>query len=159
MPVSAKLPGYQWFRFLRNTPVRVGIYTGVCLSVLFSAWVLAANRVPFLEAFAMERNVAAVVVLCFFASLPILRFYRAPWDLLVSGLLGWSILTLVFRLLCVAFVLLDEKYGTFQVFVLGAVVYLIAATLSWIGTIIWRTRAADISHSHPSASPPASPDE
>src|SRR5271169_1527933 len=148
MPVSPKLPGYHLFRFLRNAPVRVGIYTGVCLSVLFSAWVVAANRLPFLEVFAMERNVAAVVALCFFASLPILRFYRSPAELLVSGLLAWTILTLAFRLLCVAFVLLDEKYGTFQVFVLGAVVYLIAATLSWIGRIIWKTRAAAVSDSH-----------
>ena len=148
MPVSAKLPGYHWFQFLRNVPVRAGIYTGVCLSLLFSVWLVAANRVPFLETFAMERNVAAVVALCFFACLPILRFYRSPGELLISGLLGWSILTLAFRLLCLVFVLLDEKYGTFQVFVLGAVVYLIAATLSWIGTIIWKTRADAISHSH-----------
>jgi hypothetical protein len=32
--------------------------------------------------------------------------------------------------------------------VLGAVVYLLGATISWIGTIIWRVRAADISHPH-----------
>jgi hypothetical protein len=29
---------------------------------------------------------------------------------------------------------------------LGAVVYMILTTLSWIGTFIWRARAAHISH-------------
>jgi len=46
------------------------------------------------------------------------------------------------------FVLLNERYSAFHVFVLGAVVYLICATLSWIGTIIWRVRSADISQLH-----------
>jgi hypothetical protein len=30
---------------------------------------------------------------------------------------------------------------------LGAVTYFIFATLSWVGTIIWKVRANDISHS------------
>ena len=147
-PDSTKLPGYLWFSFLRNAPVRVGIYTGVCMTVVFSFWIAIANRVPFLEPFALQRNVAAVLVLCFFASLPILRFYRTSGDLLVSGLLGWSILTLAYGLLSMEFVLLDEEYSAFHIFVMGAVIYLIAATLSWIGSIIWRTRAAHIFHSH-----------
>jgi hypothetical protein len=148
MPDSTKLPGYRWFSFLRYAPMRVGIYSGVCMTVVFSFWVLVANRVPFLEPLAMQRNVAAALALCFFASLPILRFYRASGDLLASGLLGWSILTLAYLLLSVKFVLLDGEYSAFHVFVMGAVIYLIAATLSWIGSIIWRTRAADIYHSH-----------
>jgi hypothetical protein len=148
MPESVHLPGYRWLMFLRNVPVRVGIYTGICLSLVFAMWLVLANRVPLLERLALGRNIIAVVGLVLFASLPILRFYRSPGDLMVSGLLAWTLLSITYRLLCMVFVLLDEKYSAFHVFVLGAVVYLIFATLSWIGMIIWKVRSADISHPH-----------
>jgi hypothetical protein len=148
MPESVHLPGYRWLMFLRNVPVRVGIYTGICLSLVFAMWLVLANRVPLLERLALERNIIAVVGLVFFASLPILRFYRSPGDLMVSGLLAWTLLSITYRLLCMVFVLLNERYSGFHVFVLGAVTYLIFATLSWIGMIIWKVRSADISHPH-----------
>jgi len=134
--------------FLRNVPVRMGIYTGICLSLVFAMWLVLANRAPLLERLALGRNIIAVVGLVLFASLPILRFYRSPGDLMVSGLLAWTLLSITYRLLCMVFVLLDEKFSAFHVFVLGAVVYLIFATLSWIGIIIWKVRSADISHPH-----------
>ena len=148
MPESVHLPGYRWLMFLRNVPVRMGIYTGICLTLVFAMWLVAANRVPLLERLALERNIAAVIFLVLFASLPVLRFYRSPGDLLVSGLLAWTLLSITYRLLGMVFVLLEEKYSAFHVFVLGAVVYLIFATLSWIGMIIWKVRSADISHPH-----------
>jgi hypothetical protein len=148
MPDSITLPGYRWFRFLRNIPIRMGIYTGVCLSLVFSAWVIVANRMPPLEQFALGRNMGAVAALCFFASLPALRFFRSPNDILVSGLLGWTMLSCTYRILCLEFALLEDRYSAFHVFVLGAVIYLICATLSWIGNIIWRARMGDSTHTH-----------
>ena len=148
MPASVHLPGYRWLMFLRNVPVRMGIYTGICLSLVFSIWLVLANRVPLLERLALGRNIAAVVFLMLFASLPVLKFYRSAGDLLVSGLLAWTLLSITYRLLCMVFGLLDARYSAFHVFVLGAVVYLICATLSWIGMIVWKVRAADISHLH-----------
>lgn len=148
MPESVHLPGYRWLMFLRNVPVRMGIYTGICLSLVFAMWLVLANRAPLLERLALERNIVAVVGLVFFASLPILRFYRSPGDLMVSGLLAWMLLSITYRMLCMVFVLLDEKYSAFHVFVLGAVVYLIFATLSWIGMMIWKVRSADIFPPH-----------
>ena len=44
---------------------------------------------------------------------------------MVSGLLAWTLLSITYRVLCMVFVLLDEKYSAFHVFVLGAVVYLV----------------------------------
>jgi hypothetical protein len=146
MPVSAKLPGYHWFAFLKDAATRLGVYVGVALSLIFTVWLLLANRVPFLDAFAMPRNVIAAALLLFFASIPLLRFYRSPSDLLLSSFLAWGLFTLTYGLLCLKFVLLDQYYSTFQVFVLGTIIYLLLATLSWIGTIIWRVRATDGSH-------------
>jgi len=149
MPDLIHLPGYRWHSFLRNVSVRVGIYTGIWLSVFFSAWLFVANRMALLEPFALQRNIGAVAILICIASIPFLRFYRLPGELLVSGLIGWMLLSMTYRLLCVAFPLLDEKYSAFHVFVLGAVVYMIGATLSWLGTIVSRARSAHGSPAQP----------
>ena len=145
MPVFRKTS--DGFNLFRSAPVRAGIYAGVCLSSIFVLWVYVANRVPELEIFARERNIAAVAVLVFFASVPVMRFYRSPLNLLASGMLGWSLLTITYLLLCVKFVELGQNYSSFHIFMLGAVAYFIFATLSWVGTIIWKVRANDISHS------------
>ena len=141
MPEITKLPGYHWFDFLKNVAVRMGLYSGACLSAVFSAWILIANRAPFLEPFARERNVGAVSLIVFFASLPVIRFYRSPAELLGSGLVSWGLLTLTYEGFCFHFSLLEQYYSAFQVFMVGAVCYFVFATLSWIGTIIWRVRA------------------
>ena len=109
------------------------------------AWVFVANRAPVLERFALERNVAAAVALVLFASVPALRFWRLPGPLLASGLIAWSILALIYQLLCIAFSGLAERYSAVHIFTLGAVLYMIMATLSWIGTCIWRARESNSS--------------
>ena len=152
MLVRPHLPGYRWFHFLRNAAVRTGVYVGVCLTLVFAVWLIIANHVPFLEHFAMERNIAAAAVLCFLAAVPILRFLRAPGYLLASSLIGWLIFTLCYWAFCLMFHRLSDRVSTFQVFMLGAVVYMIVTTVSWIGALIWRAREAHISHPNHHAS-------
>lgn len=146
MPANFRPPGYRWFHFLRYPPTRVGLYTGVWLSLVFVAWILIANRVAFLDPLAQQRNLIATVLLAMIAAMPVLRFLRAPAELLISGLLAWSVMTLAYRILSLKFVLLQDYYSTFHVFVLGAVAYLLFATLSWIGMIVLRARAAQGTH-------------
>jgi small-conductance mechanosensitive channel len=146
MAANFSPPGYRWFHAFRNAPVRIGAYTGVCLSVVFTCWILLANRVPFLEPLARQRNMLASALLILIAAMPVVRFLRSPADLLISGLLAWSLLTFTYRILTLSFSLLEEYYSALHVFVLGAVVYLIFATLSWIGIIVWRARAAQGTH-------------
>jgi hypothetical protein len=146
MPANFSPPGYRWFRFLRNAPVRVGLYTGIWLSVVFLAWVLIANRVPFLEPLAQQRNVIATLLLAAIAALPVLRFLTSSWELLVSGLLAWSVLTLTYLILSLKFTLLQYYWSSFHLFVLGTVAYLLFATISWIGMIVWRAREAQGTH-------------
>jgi hypothetical protein len=148
MPAIMKFPGFHWFGFLKDAALRTGVYTGVALSVIFSAWLLIANRLPYLEPVATERNIVAAVLLGLFAAFPILRFFRSPLELMTSSLLGWGILTFTYRVLCFKFDLLEEHYTAAHVFVLGAVIYFVVATISWIGTIIWRVHATSSSHTH-----------
>jgi hypothetical protein len=146
MAANFSPPGYRWFHFFRNAPIRVGLYTGIWLSLVFVAWVLIANRAPFLEPLAQQRNAAATLLLLLIAGMPVLRFLREPAELLISGLLAWSVLAVAYRILSLKFVLLQGYYSTFHVFVLGAVAYLLFATLSWIGMIVWRAREAQGTH-------------
>jgi hypothetical protein len=148
MTGSSKLPSYRWFTFLENAGIRVGVYTGLGLAVSFTTWLVIANRLAIFERFAMERNLGAAVVFAFFALLPILRFYGAPYDLVASGMIAWTMFCVTFWLLSFVFTLLEENYGAFHLFVLGALVYMISATLSWIGTIIWQVRVEHSSRIH-----------
>ncbi|HET6932561.1 MAG TPA: hypothetical protein VFI45_19710 [Candidatus Acidoferrum sp.] len=146
MPQNFSPPGYRWFHFFRNASVRIGLYVGVWLALVFIAWVEIANRAPFLEPLAQQRNVIAALLLALIAALPVVRFLRSPGELLISGLLAWGVLTLAYRILSLEFVMLQDYYSTFHVFVLGAVAYLLFATLSWIGMIVWRAREAHGTH-------------
>lgn len=146
--VRAHLPGYRRLHILKNAAIRTGVYAGVGLALVFTIWVFAANRVPGLESVAQERNLAAAAALLLFAVVPVLRFLRMPGHLLASSLVAWSILAITYRLLSIYFWGLNDRYSAVQVFTLGAVLYMILATLSWIGTCIWRARASDVSHSN-----------
>lgn len=146
MQLRTNLPGSRRLEFLHNAAIRTGVYTGVCLSLVFTAWLVIANQVSFLERFAFERNVAAAAVLGFLAAVPVLRFIRLPGNLLASGMIAWMIFSVVYRILCLIYHALSDWHSTFQVFMEGAVVYMILTTLSWIGAIIRRARAAEISH-------------
>jgi hypothetical protein len=144
--VAAKFPSHSLRQFLDGAAIRTGVYVGLSISFIFATWLVVANRVPLLERFAMPRNVIAASLLVCFGCMPLLRFLRSPAEMLLSSMFGWGIFTLTYGLLCLKFTLLDQYYSTFQVFVLGAVIYLLFVTLSWIGTIIWRVRATHSSH-------------
>ena len=146
MPANFRPPGYRWFHIFRYAAIRVGLYTGVWLSLVFVAWVLIANRVPFLEPLAQQRNTIAALLLALIAAMPVVRFLPSPGELLISGLVAWGVLTLTYRILSLKFTLLQYYYSTFHVCVLGVVAYLLFATLSWIGMIVWRAREAQGTH-------------
>jgi hypothetical protein len=140
MGVDDRVPGKELALVLHDTGVRTGVCSGVGLAITLIAWVYVANRVPGLERVALDRNVVAAAVMAFFFLVPIVRFMWRPGRLLVSSLISWSILTFTYRGLCMFFSALADRYSAVQVFTLGAVVCMILATLSWIGTCIWRVR-------------------
>jgi hypothetical protein len=142
----------QQFHIFRSSAVRIGLVAGVGLSMAFSGWIYLANRVPIFERISVERNLAAAAIMGVLAFIPVLSFFREPANLLVSSLISWSILTFTYWTLGLFFSALREWYSTFEVFMLGAVLYLIAATVSWIGRCIWKARSAHFEHPHHRAS-------
>lgn len=132
----------------RDSAVRTGVVVGVGLSLALSAWSYVANSFRIFNHISMERNLAAAAIISFLAFLPVLRFFREPGNLLISSLLAWSIFSLTYRTLSLFYWTLSDWYSTFQVFMIGAVIYLIVATLSWIGTCIWKARASHFPPHH-----------
>lgn len=155
MTVRAHLPAYGYLHVFRNASVRTGVYVGLILSIVLTGWVIVAYRVPLLDRFAFVRDLAAVCVLGLIALIPVLRFWRMPGNLLASSLVAWVFFSLSYRVLCMLFVGLAERFSAVsavQIFVLGAVLYMLVVTLSWIWSIIRRARASHVSHPnhHPS---------
>lgn len=146
MTFVANLPGYKHYDALKDSAFRMGMYIGGCLFATFVTWVVVANRFLWFEKFALERNSIAVGAMVLFAALPILRFRRKPGRVLLSGLVAWAIFSFLYRLICLFFPGLSSWHGAWQVFMAGAVLYLIAATLAWIVGLVLRVRAA---HSEP----------
>src|SRR5260370_7108901 len=128
MPITAHLPGYRWFHVFKNLSVRVGVYVGVCLSLVLNVWIFVANRVPFLERFALERNLAGAAFLGLLAVAPVLRFLPSPGNLLASSLVAWTIFRFTYRLLCVFFPPLPDTHTPFQISILSFLSYIILPT-------------------------------
>lgn len=138
MSVRVDLPGYGKLGVFQNAAIRTGVYSGLGLSIVFTLWVFVANRIPALESLAFERNLIGAAALGLFAAVPVLRFLRFPGHLLASSLISWTIFSLNYRALCVRFDGLAMRYGAVHIFALGAVLYLIFATVSWLGTVLWK---------------------
>lgn len=135
------LPGSKWFRWLRNLTLRVGVFTGVYLTAVFVVWVLAANRLPFLERLALIRNLAAVAAFALVMLVPIGTFLRRPLRLFASGLLGWLLFSLAYQVTGVFFENLHSRLrAPFNVFMLGVAVYGLVAVVSWVVGMAWEAR-------------------
>jgi hypothetical protein len=148
MPVRAHLPGYRWLNVFQDAATRTGVYCGVCLSFVLLVWLFVSDYLPALERFATARDIVVAALIGFLALVPVIRFFRLPGSLIISSLLSWLIFSVFYRLCCIFFQGRSDWLGAFRVFMYGFVVYLIVATLSWIGTIIWRARSHHISHSN-----------
>jgi hypothetical protein len=130
------LSGIERFFSLRGATLRTGIFTGVALSAVLAAWVLVANRVAQLEAFALARNCAAVGALLVLMAIPLCRFVTSPRALFISGVVGWSILTFTYVILEMFFIRLDSRMGALQLFILGATSYGLLAVIGWVVALI-----------------------
>ena len=141
MTFAAHLPGYKQYDALKDSAFRMGVYIGLCLFATFASWLVVANRFPFFERFALERNALAAAVMCLFAALPVLRFIRRPAKILVAGGTAWAIFSFLYRVMALFFLGLYSWHSAWQLFMEGAVLYLILATLSWIVGFVLRVRA------------------
>lgn len=146
--MNTRLPGSTWLFWVRNLALRVGVLTGIYLSAVFVAWLLIANRLRFPDPFAHLRNWGAMAVFALIMLVPIGCFLRRPQQLFAAGFVGWFFFTLVYRVLQVFFSSLEVRlWPTFQVFMLGAVVYGLVAVAAWVVSMALEARNHSVSAS------------
>lgn len=122
--------------FPRNPAFSLGILLGVCFSGIGVAWLLLANRMPQLDPFAFERNIALAVLFGVLGFVPACRFVKSPTRSFLSGIIAWTILTLTYSLAEIYFPRLATRLSAFHLFVLGGVVLGLMAALAWVINLV-----------------------
>jgi hypothetical protein len=122
-----------WLQVLRKSSLRTGILTGLLLNVVMAAALIAANRMPWLESCALERNAVSEGVFFLVAMIPVFRFFRSPRQLLFSGVIAVAFLTMGYEVAAMYFAMLTHVLRTpVEVFIDGGIGYGVAAAGIWV---------------------------
>ena len=121
--------------------VRVGIYTGALLIVTMLGALVAANRFPSLESYALERNGVFYTFFILLMLVPVCRFLNRPQSMLAASMIGWLLFVGAYDLAGFYFrSLFDVLRTPFQALVEGAVVYGVFAGGSWVAGMLFHAR-------------------
>lgn len=126
-------------RALRRV-IRTGAIEGVLLSMILTAWLLMANRVPYFDRFASVRNALAIAALFLSALIPIAKFRNSAKDVLPAGAIGLGMACLVYWAWTVYFENLANRMSASRIFVMGIVAYSMASAILWVGSMIRSAR-------------------
>jgi hypothetical protein len=122
-----------------------GICLGALLNVVMIAALVAANRVPKLEAYALERNAASYGLFILLLLIPVVRFLKHPAKLFTTGVIGWSLFVVGYDFAGLYFHNLFSVLRTpFEAFVEGCVVFGVAAVISWVAGMMFHARRFSI---------------
>jgi tetrahydromethanopterin S-methyltransferase subunit B len=122
-----------------------GIWVGAALSVLFTVWVVVANRMQSLERFADLRNAAAAASFFLVCLIPLVRFRNSANQFFTSGAVGWAIASLCYFVWSLYFGRLQNRMSAQQFFVMGIAIYGLAAILVWLGGLLRSARVHHVS--------------
>lgn len=148
MMTQSELPGSQWLGWLRNPTLRFGVLVGGYLTAILFASLLLANRVPLLERFANFRNALCFLTFALAASLPLWRWRHSATKLFISGVTGWLIFSVMYWLVGVYFLQLHSRFRRpIHAFLLGAVLYGLAAVVVWVIEMVSHARTRPIAAS------------
>jgi hypothetical protein len=131
-----RLPGDQLLEKtgrIRSPVLMLGLITGVLLTSVMTGALIAANRMPQFERWALERNAACFGLFFLVMLIPVLRFRRAPRRLFACGIVAWTIFLLGYLMAGTIFTQLFRVLRTpFEVLVDGALAYGLLAAAMWI---------------------------
>jgi hypothetical protein len=118
-----------------------GIYTGAFLIAVTFAALVAANRMPWLDNRALERNAVFCGLFVIFALIPIVRFYNRPVQMFTSAMIAWGMFVVSYYIAGMFFHNLFEVLRTpFEALIEGAVVYGFFAVGSWVAFMALQAR-------------------
>jgi hypothetical protein len=137
----ASIPSEQSSETNRWHPaVRTGIYTGALLIVTMLGALVAANRFPTLERYALERNGVFYTFFVLFMLIPVFRFLNRPQAMLGASVIGWLLFVGAYDLVGLYFRSLFDVRTPFQALVEGAIVYGVFAGGSWVAGMLFHAR-------------------
>ena len=118
-----------------------GLYTGTLLVMVMLGALVAANRLPWLDNRALERNAASYGLFVIFMLIPVVRFLNRPIQMFTSAMIGWVMFVIAYDIAGMLFRNLFQILRTpFQAFIEGAVIYGVFAVGSWVGAMILHAR-------------------
>jgi len=122
--------------------LRTGLYTGALLVVVMLGALVAANRMPALERYALERNAISYTLFVLLMLIPVLRFWNRPLQMFASGMIGWTIFVGAYDVAGMVFQNLFEsfRHTPFMALTEGAVIYGVCSVISWVGGMVIHAR-------------------
>jgi hypothetical protein len=132
--------------------LRLGFGTGAGLIAVMILALLAANRMPWLDRYAVERNWISCIAFAAVMALPVARFLRAPALMFFSAIIGWLMFTMAYAIAGWFFFhnLFNRlRYDPLEVFVAGSFLYGVAAVGAWVCALIAAARRYPIVRGRP----------
>jgi phosphotransferase system glucose/maltose/N-acetylglucosamine-specific IIC component len=122
-----------------------GIFTGALLIVVMLAALVAANRAPAFEAFALERNAISYTLFVLLMLAPVCRFRKNSVQMFLSGMLGWVLFVAAYDIAGMVFHdLFQVLRPPFELLIEGMIVYGVLAVASWVARMISHARREPI---------------
>lgn len=110
-----------------------GLVTGVLLILILFGALVAANRIPSLETYALERNAVSYTLFVLVTLIPVVRFLNQPLRVFASGMIAWVLFAGAYDVAGSVFRDLFEVLRTpFEALIEGAVVYGTIAVTLWV---------------------------
>ncbi len=134
--------------------VRYGLSTGALLVITMLAALVAANRTPSLERYALERNAISFGLFILFMLIPVVRFWNRPLKMFGAAIIGWTIFAAAYDIAGMVFENLFDSLRHTPLMVLceGAVVYGVCSVVSWVAGMCIQARHHRIAPSRKAAS-------
>ena len=127
---------------ISHPALRTGLYTGALLVVVLLGALVAANRIPALEPYALERNAISYTLFVMFMLIPIVRFWNQPLRMFGAGMIAWTLFAASYDVAGMIFQNLYDavRHTPFMVLTEGAVVYGVCSVISWVGGMVIHAR-------------------
>jgi hypothetical protein len=121
--------------------ILTGIYVGALMIVVMLSALVAANRFPALEPYALERNAASYGTFVILFLVPVVLFLKRPKHLFVSAMVSWILFVLAYNVAGLFFRNLFSVLRTpLEALVEGALAYGILAAIVWVVRMILHAR-------------------
>jgi hypothetical protein len=133
-----------------------GIYLGALLNIVMIAALVAANRFPNLEPYALERNAASFSLFVLFLLIPVIRFLKHPAQMFAAGFVGWVLFVAGYDIAGFYFHnLFDVLRTPLEALIEGCVLYGVAAVILWLAGMVFQARRHTIAPRRRPAHPAA----